>query len=423
MSALTRVQRVVLALAVLLVAVNLRPAVVAVSPLVAEIRADLGLASATAGLLTTLPVLCFGLFAPVAPRLARRIGPEPTLLVALGVLAAGVLLRLVPLTTALFLGSLLAGAAIAVGNVLMPVVVRRDFPRRAGAMMGAVSVLISGGGALAAAATVPLEGATGLTWRPTLALWVLPALLALVLWWPAARGSHRVHRADPPPGQGAGPGAGLVAAVPRLRRDPLAWQVTMFMGMQSLQFYALTAWAPTVFVDAGHDPTTAGLLLSVAGVSSLFTAAVVPALAGRLRGQHALVLALLALWTSGYTGLLLAPEGAAAVLWMVLVGLGQGIGISLALTLMSLRSADAETTSRLSGMAQGVGYAVAAVGPLGLGALHDLTDGWTVPLLALVVLLVPLTVAGLGAARDRVVAPDVAPAAVSGARRPGTPSP
>lgn len=398
-----RVRRVVLALAVLLVAVNLRPAVVAVSPLVAEIRADLGLSSATAGLLTTLPVLCFGLFAPVAPRLARRIGPVPTLLAALAVLVAGVVLRLVPVTTALFAGSLLAGAAIAVGNVLMPVVVRRDFPRRAGSMMGAVSVLISGGGALAAAVTVPLEGVTGSTWRPTLALWALPALLALVLWWPAARESHRAHRARPSPEPSPTPGSGTGVATGRLRHDPLAWQVTLFMGLQSLQFYALTAWAPTVFVDAGHDPTTAGLLLSVAGVSSLSTAAVVPALAGRLRRQHALVVALLALWVAGYTGLLLAPQGAAAALWMVLVGLGQGIGISLALTLISLRSADAETTSRLSGMAQGVGYTLAAAGPLGLGALHDLTDGWTVPLLALVVLLVPLAVAGLGAARDRVV--------------------
>jgi CP family cyanate transporter-like MFS transporter len=174
------------------------------------------------------------------------------------------------------------------------------------------------------------------------------------------------------------------------------------MGLQSLQFYALTAWAPTLFVDEGRSPTAAGLLLSLAGLCSLLTSAFTPVLAARSRTQHHLVVALLALWVVGYVGLLLAP-GTLAPLWMALIGLGQGVGISLALTLITLRSPDAAHTAQLSGMAQGVGYVLAAAGPLALGAIHDATGSWTAPIITLLVLLVPLAVAGAGAARDRHV--------------------
>ncbi|NMO89155.1 MFS transporter [Actinomycetospora sp. TBRC 11914] len=391
---MSRARTAALVVAVLLIALNLRPAVVAVSPLLSQIRTDLGIGGAVGGLLTTLPVLCFGLLAPFAGRFARRIGLETTLFVALLVLGAGILVRLVPALGAVLAGSVLAGIAIAIGNTLMPVVVKRDFPHRTGVMTGAYSTMISGGGALAAAVMVPVEHATGLGWRPSLALWAVLVALALVLWLPWVVRARRRAAAAPP--------AAPAAPVRGLWGSALAWQVTLFMGLQSLQFYALTAWAPTIFVDGGRSATAAGLLLSLAGVSSLVTSAITPVLAARARRQHHLVVLLLALWVVGYLGLLLAP-GALAPLWMVLIGLGQGVGISLGLTLITLRSPDAAHTSELSGMAQGVGYVLAAAGPLALGAIHDATGGWTVPIATLLVLLVPLAVAGAGAARNRHV--------------------
>ncbi|MCD2193982.1 MFS transporter [Actinomycetospora endophytica] len=391
---MSRARTVALVVAVLLIALNLRPAVVAVSPLLSQIRDDLGIGGAVGGLLTTLPVLCFGLLAPFAGRLARRIGLETALLAALLVLTAGILVRLVPTLGALLAGSVLAGIAIAIGNTLMPVVVKRDFRHRTGVMTGAYSTMISGGGALAAAVMVPVEHATGLGWRPSLALWAVLVALGVVLWLPWVVRARRHAAAEPP--------AAPAAPVRGLWNSPLAWQVTLVMGLQSLQFYALTAWAPTIFVDEGRTPTAAGLLLSVAGLSSLVTSAVTPVLAARSRTQHHLVALLITLWVVGYLGLLLAP-GALAPLWMVLIGLGQGVGISLGLTLITLRSPDAAHTSELSGMAQGVGYVLAAAGPLALGAIHDATGSWTAPIITLMVLLVPLALAGIGAARNRHV--------------------
>ncbi|WP_018333136.1 CynX/NimT family MFS transporter [Actinomycetospora chiangmaiensis] len=390
----SRLRTALLVVAVLLIALNLRPAVVAVSPLVAQIRTDLGISSAVAGLVTTLPVLCFGLLAPVAGRLARRIGLETTLLAALVVLTAGILVRLAPSLGALLAGSLLAGVAIAIGNTLMPVVVKRDFPHRTGAMTGAYSTMISAGGALSAAVMVPIEQATGLGWRPALALWATGAGLALLLWSPWVLRARREAAAAPP--------TAPAAPVRGLWNSALAWQVTLLMGLQSLQFYSFTAWAPTLFVERGRTPAEAGLLLSLTGLASLVTSAFTPVFATRRPTQFHLVAALVGLWVVGYLGLLLAPDGSAP-LWMVIIGLGQGVGISLGLTLITLRSPDAAHTSELSGMAQGVGYVVAAAGPFVLGAIRDATGGWTWPVITLLVLLVPLAIAGAGAARDRHV--------------------
>lgn len=388
-----RARTVALAAVVLLIAANLRPAVVGVSPLAPQIRADLGVGSAVTGLLTAVPVFCFGLLAPVAGRLGRRFGLETTLLVALVVLTAGIVLRLAPSLALLMAGGVLAGLAIAIGNTLMPVVVKRDFRHHTGPMTGAYSTMISGGGALAAAVTVPIEGLTGLGWRPALALWGAFAALAVLLWIPWVRRARR---------QRGTAGEAPAPVVRGLWRTPLAWQVTATMGLQSLQFYALTAWAPTLFVEDGATPAQAGLLLSLAGLCSLPSSLLTPILAARRPSQHHLLAVLITLWTVGYLGLLLEPF-TLGWLWMALIGLGQGVGISLALTLITLRSPDAAHTAELSGMAQGVGYMVAAFGPFALGALRDATGSWTAPLITLLVLLVPLTIAGIGAARNRHV--------------------
>jgi CP family cyanate transporter-like MFS transporter len=377
-----------LGIAVVVAAVNLRGPIVAVSPVLESIRADTGMSAGIAGSLTALPVICFGAFAPLAPLFARRLGIEAALSAALAVLAVGVLLRLPSSTAALFAGTVLIGAAIAVANVLLPTLVKRDFARHIGLMTGLYVAVFSVGASLAAGATVPLREATGLGWRPALAVWAVPAALAAILWLPRVRRSDRRARAAPPLG-----------AIGWMWRDRLAWEVTLFMGLQSLGFYATAAWLPTIFVDNGVASGAAGLLLAVATLISVPASLVIPVLAARASSQRRYVVVTVALCGAGLFGLMLAPSAAPA-LWMVLLGLGQGAAIGLALTFIGLRSPDDHHASELSSMAQTLGYGLAALGPVALGAVHDLTGRWTIPVGLLVILLAPQLLAGLGASRD-----------------------
>jgi CP family cyanate transporter-like MFS transporter len=376
--------------AIVLVAANLRPAVVGVAPLLAEIQVSEGLSATAAGVLTALPVLCFGLLAPAAPWLARRLGIERALLVALVVLCAGFAVRTITSVPALFVGTVLLGSAIAVGNVLLPGLIKRDFAHRTGVMTGLYTMAISAGGALAAGITVPIAQAAGLSWRGALAVWGLFAVLALLCWLPQVRRTTR-------------PAASKAPHVGGLWRQPLAWQVTGFMGLQSFGFFASTAWLPAVFVDRGSDPVTAGWLLSLASLVGIGGSMAAPVLATRFPRQRMLAAAITATIGLGLLGILLFPG--AEVVSMVLLGAGQGSALGLALTMIALRSPDAAHAAQLSGMAQSIGYAVAAAGPFAVGALHDLTAGWTVPLLLLLAVLAVQCAAGVFAGRDRLLEP------------------
>jgi len=375
-SALRRPLGVGAVVAIVLASLNLRPAVVSISPVLGEIRADLGLSAAAAGVLTTLPVLCFGLLAPLAPVLARRWGLERALFVSLVVLCVGFALRLVPETWGLFAGTVVAGCAIGLGNVLLPALIKRDFADRIGLMTGLYSMALSGGAALAAGLTLPIATAAGLDWRGALATWGVLAVLGVLVWVP------RALRPDLAGATSFGAGAGAGVARSAVWRSPLAWAVTVVMGMQSLSFYAVNAWLPEIMVALGRTPEAGGWLLALCNLAGILGSFVTPVLAGRMRRQRGIGIVLVVLVGSGLLGLALAPG--AAALWVVLVGLGQGGGISLALTLMALRARDAAHTSELSGMAQSAGYLLAATGPLGLGLAHDATGTWTLPLLLLV---------------------------------------
>ena len=399
----SRTATVLLIGAIVAVALNQRPAVVSVAPVLGDLRADTGLSGALAGLLTAVPVLCFGAFAPVAPRLARRIGLESAVALSLVLLAAGIALRLLSPIALLYAGSFLAGSAIALANVLLPAYVKREF-RRPGAVMGLYSASLNLGAAAAAAVTVPLAAALGVGWRAALGLWLVLALAALALWLPVA-GTGHLHRRSGPPPSGAGSWA--------LLRQPLAVQVTAYIGLQSVQFYSFAAWLPTLLADAGVPVREGGLLLGLANVVGAAAALVAPAQAGRMRTQRPLILAVAALYTVGLAGLLLAPDTGTLV-WVGAFGLAPGGGFALALTLIVLRSATPMTAARLGGVAQGLGYLLAAAGPPLLGALRDVTGGWTWPLVVLLLALVPMTWAGWGAARDAVLSE----AGPEGARTP-----
>ncbi|GIH60310.1 MFS transporter [Microbispora siamensis] len=379
-----------------LAALNLRPALAGVSPLLPAIMRDLGLSPAGGGAITTVMVACLGLLAPAAPALATRIGLDRTLLAGLLVLAAGVALRSADGVPALYCGAALAGTAIAVMNVVMPGLVKQHFPGRIGLFTGLyVSVMVSGA-AMASAAMVPLAGQVG--WRAAAGSAALLALLAAALWWVALTRQGRAV-ASPSPAVLTRPDAQDPAArvggrdgrsrsrdpghrpYAALLRAPATWPVMAFMGLQSLTFYVLLAWLPTVFQAAGLPADEAGYLLGLTNLVQIVAALAVPLHAGRARSQkpHVVVAALLTV--GGYLGVLLAPT-TTPWLWMIALGLGQGASIALALLIITLRAPDPASVTALSAVAQSSGYVLAAIGPLAFGLLHELSGGWSVPLLA-----------------------------------------
>jgi CP family cyanate transporter-like MFS transporter len=396
----------VLVVGILLVAVNLRPAVAGIAPVLPDLRDRLGLSATAVALLTSIPVLCFGLFAPLAPPLRARLGEERTVAAAVLALLAGLLLRAAWPRVWLLAGTTLIGAAIAIGNVLLPSLIKRRLPARIGPMMSAYSMTLSFGPVLAGL-TVPAYQAAGRSLRVALGMWVLPAAAALLVWLPQLRAG--AGHGDPP---AAPPDADPAAADPaaadpaggQVWRSPLAWQVTLLMGLQSLGFYATLTWLPSYYRARGVAPAGAGALLALAGATGIVGALVAPALAARSNDQRAALLAALAACGAGLVGVLLAPL-AQTIVWVGVLGLGQGALFSLALLLFVVRAADALTAAHLSSMAQTVGYLLAAAGPLAFGLLHQATAGWAAPfglLLALTAVEVPLA---LGAGRRRTVAP------------------
>ncbi|MFF0435110.1 CynX/NimT family MFS transporter [Streptomyces sp. NPDC004327] len=380
---------------IVLASLNMRAALASVSPLVSELARTYGLSSAASSLVTSVPVLFLGLGALVAPWLGRRFGAERVLLAALLLLGAGILVRILPSAAALYAGGVLVGTAIALLNVLMPGLIKRDFPDRAASMTSVYTGAMIAGATVVAASSVPLERALG-GWRASLGVWSLLAVVAALAWLPqviVARGrtGHEVRAARAP------------AARPvNVWRSALAWQVTLFMGLQSLWTYVLIAWMPTIFTDHGMSRSAAGVVFAFNNLLQVVGAFAVPLLAGRMRGQRPLIVLVTSLVAAGYAGLIAAPV-AGAWLWSALLGVGQGGAVGLALTLIVLRTGDAVTAARLSGMAQTVGYLLAAAGPLAAGALHQASGSWTLPLA--VVLGVCATALGVGllAARNRTV--------------------
>ncbi|MEE3851108.1 MFS transporter [Gordonia sp. LSe1-13] len=374
---------IVSALGIMLVAANLRPAVVSVAPLVDEIMADLGFGSALAGMLTALPILFFGLSAPFAPKLAARFGIERTVFGALIVLIGGMGLRFIPDVACLFVGSAVIGAAIGVCNVVLPALVKRDFAHRSGLMTGLYSMTLSGGAAVAAGLTVPIDQRLGGDWQVTLASWGLLAVLALVVWIPQLSTTHRVVA--------SGPSGSLL-------RNPIAWAITVFMGSQSLVFYTFSAWLPQYLLEDGRTAAQAGAILATGQAMALVAGLVVPIVAGRWADQRLVTLAVISLCAAGFVGLLGTDH--LTTLWVMLVMFGPGASISLALLFMVLRSPSTAVTGQVSGMAQSIGYVVAAVGPILIGGLHDLSGSWSFAMGALGLALIPQGVAALWAARD-----------------------
>ncbi|GGV13296.1 MFS transporter [Streptomyces filipinensis] len=376
----------------MLLAVNLRAAITCVGPVLEPLRSSYHLSSAATSVLTALPIVCLGVFAAVAPPLGARLGSEKTITAALLLVFLGVLVRSVAAPAALFAGTILTGAGIATGNVLVPAVIKQRFPGRIGSLTGLVMMLMAVSGAVAAASALPLDHAGGL--GAVLAVWAVPAALATAVWGSLAHTNTR--RPLPSPAAAVRP-----AQEARLSRSPLAWAVAAFLGIVSLLFYTLTAWLPEIMQGQGFSATESGTMLSVLLTLGIPFGLAVPTTAARRSDQRVLVAAVVGAKVAGLAGIFLIPE--AGWLWMVILGFATGSAFPLAMTLISLRTPDPATAARLSGMAQTCGYLLAATGPLGVGLLHTLTGGWNIPLLLLLLLVVPETAAGLAAARPGFV--------------------
>ncbi|MFJ5934964.1 CynX/NimT family MFS transporter [Streptomyces sp. NPDC093071] len=408
-----------------LAALNLRPAITSLGALLEEVSEGLHMSGSVAGVLTSVPPLCFAVFGITAPRLARRFGPAAVVCAGMAAIFTGLLLRPLAGGTAGFLAaSALALMGIAVSNVLMPVIVKRYFPDRVGTMTGLYSMALALGTSVAAAATVPLTDALGGDWRLGLGVWAVLAALAVLPWLPLLRDRDRdrVSRTgtDRPSGTGTGPSrtetgpsrtgapvsrteakAPAPDAAPRVTRSRTAWALGAFFGLQATGAYITMGWMPQIFRDAGVPASTAGVLLAVTMVMGVPLAFVIPRLATRMKTQGPIVVALALCGLGGYTGLLLAPAAGAWV-WAVLLGVSN-CAFPLALTMIGMRSRTGAGVVRLSAFAQSVGYLISIPGPLLVGVLYQHSGGWGLPIALMGGLMVPQMIVGILAGRDRTV--------------------
>lgn len=394
----TQTHPLLLAASLLLMAFNLRPVFGSLSVVLPEIMQSTGLSATGASFLTTLPIICLGLFAAPSPALARRFGVERTLLGAMFLICVGTLLRAWVSLPLLFASSVLAGAGIAIGNVLLLGLIKRDFPARSAMMTGLYTLAICFGASIATAFTVPLEqhlfnGA----WAPALAFWALPAGVVMLLWAPLALSTpHTVIAAA------ALDTSGKASRMGSLGRDRLAWQVTLFMGSQSSMAYIVMGWLAPILRERGLESAAAGYVVATAIVTQLVTSLVTPSIAARCKDQRALAVGVAVLVSVSLLALIFAPLGG-RWFWAVLLGCGLGSGFALALSLIVMRSANAHVTAQLSAMAQGWGYALAAFGPLLVGLLRGWTGGFASSAALIVVVAALMGWSGWGAGRKMLV--------------------
>lgn len=417
-----RVERTLFIVGVVALGFNLRGAITSLPPVFPELQASLRLSGAAVSLLAAIPVIVFGVVSAFAASLARRVGEERVLLGAIIALVAGLAARGAAPGALLFPGTILASAAIAVMNVLLSSLIKRRWPERAGFLIGLYITALSVGAIVGSLVSVPLWTATGGSVALTLGWMAAPAALAALLWLPQARvGSAaraaRAQSAAPVPagsaGDGCPPAAGRPgAAVGRparvaVYRHALAWYVTIFMGMQSLVYYATLSWLPSILRSRGDSAAWAGDLLALTGVGNLAVSLIVPVAAQRMRSQVMLMVPTVLAVACGMAGLVYAPRGG-AVAWALILGAGQNAALALAIFFTAARSPRAATAASLSSLAQAVGYLLASAGPLEVGLLHTETGSWTVPVILLFMFTVVMLVFGVLAARPRML-PDPGP--------------
>ncbi len=381
-----------LMIGVILIAANLRAPLTSIGSLITSIRTDLGISHALAGTITTLPLLAFALLSPLAPKVAHKITMERTIFLSLVVLAIGIVLRSLFGTGALFAGTILIGVAIAFGNVLLPGFIKMNFPLKVGIMTGMYGVFMNIFAALGSGLSVPLTTIGEIGWEGSLAFWAIPVIIAIAVWAPQLKKGK-----EPTEYSKATPKEKL-----SLARSPLAWAITLFMGIQSLIFYTLVTWLPEILQGMGYSMSAAGWMLFLMQFAIIPFSFIIPILAERMKNQILLVVAISVLFILGITGVLIGNSSFVPIS-VIMIGIGAGSAFSLSMMFFSMRTSNAVEASDMSGMAQSFGYLLAATGPIVFGALHDMTDSWTMPLIMLIAFAVVILLVGIVAGKDRVL--------------------
>lgn len=381
-----------LLVSLLLIGSNLRAPLTSVGPLIPSIREHLDLSHTVAGFITTLPLIAFALISPFAPKLANRFGMERMIFISMLLLVAGIGLRSVTGVAPLFIGTAIVGIAISFGNVLIPGFIKMSFPFRIGVTTGLYAVFMNIFGALASGVSIPLANFGGFGWQGALAAWAVLAVIAAGLWFPHIGKKKQVATFAAEGGR----------KKTNMWKSMTAWHVTIFMGLQSLMFYTILTWLPEILQVSGYRLDEAGWMLSLMQFALIPITFIMPIIAGKMKSQK-LLSGLTALFFLLGTLGLLSGQTSLIIISVVLFGIACGSGFSLSMMFFTLRTKDGYEASELSGMAQSFGYLLAACGPVIFGGMHDLTGGWTTPLIFLSIIAVILCISGVLAGRDVVI--------------------
>jgi CP family cyanate transporter-like MFS transporter len=365
---------------------NLRPSITVVGPVLEFIRHDMGLSALMAGVLTSIPLAAFALMSPWAAAIGAKLGMERTIFFVMLIVVAGVLLRAVPSVFALYAGSIVLASGIAIGNVLVPALIKRDFPHKVGLLTSIYATTLGIFASLSSGVAVPLAEILPGGWRGSLAIWFVPALIAALFLLPSLK------RTTPPPAQPS------EEATHSVWRSRLGWHVTLFMGLQSMSFYIILSWLASILQDQGYSPVSAGWLVALFPALGIPAGFVFSPLIARFKDQRGLSLFFSLMMAAGYVGLILLPQY--TVLWIVVSGIALGFCFPLALGFFVFRASNTKQAAALSGMAQSVGYGIAALGPVVFGALHDFSKGWVLPLAMVAVSALIQAYVGWHAGRD-----------------------
>lgn len=379
---------------IIVVSFNLRPGITSVGPLMGLIRDDFGLVNWSTGLLTSLPLLAFAFMSPIVPTLGNRYSNERIIIVGLLLLIVGIGLRSISAMVFLFGGTALIGLGIAICNVLLPGVIKEHFPTKVAIMTSIYSTTMGVFAAIASGVSVPVAVGFGWGWKSALLIWMIPAVLAALIWVYLSRNSKK--------NQGKGIRY-VTKSDGRIWKSPLAWHVALFMGLQSSLFYVTISWLPEILYDFGATRSTAGWLLSYTQIIGMPASLITPILAGRLKSQAPIVMTLSISAMIGYTGLILGDSLPILIISVTFIGITLGGGFALALTFLAIRARNAKHAAYLSGMAQSIGYLVAAAGPIFIGFLYDVTSSWTYPLLTLIFIAFLVMIFGMKAGQNRFV--------------------
>ena len=396
---------VMLIIGILFIAANLRAPLTSVGPLVSLIRDNLHISNTLAGTITSLPLFAFALFSPLIPGMARKFGTEVCFFGSVIILTLGILLRSYAGSFSLFLGTAIIGLAISASNVLMPSLIKKEFPNQVGVMTGLYSVSMSIFAALASGISIPLAVNSGLGWAGALKIWAVLSFISIIIWIPQLRKNskmavdnmaadtleevNKTNNIDEP-----------TMKEVSIWKSSLAWQVTIYMGLQSMIFYCIVTWLPSILIQQGMTSSQAGWMLSIMQLALIPTIFFCSILAGHTSSQHSLVMVGSLCIIIGFLGLLLVHGFKSTILWIILLGIGGGFTFSLSMMFFNLRTNNANEAARLSGMAQSIGYVLAAFGPMFFGYLHDATNNWRMPLITLIGVSSVCLLSGLGASRN-----------------------